>query len=145
MQRHEIVKEAIRVGIPINVTEGDLTKYWTIEDQEHAIAKTEMQIGLVTTAMESIKTLLEHKYPVDLLTDEMGDVDVSIQPPEYRHVGLTVKLSRKITAMVNNLKGRRWDVAPRKDTPLYLSGVVDVLNVKLAAEKQHLAFLNEEV
>jgi len=145
MQRHEIVNKAIRVGIPMNVTAGDIVKYWTTEDQEHAIEKTEMQIGVVETAMETLKTLIKHEYPVDFITTETTDVDVRIEPPERYHIGVTVKLSPKITTMINNLRGKEYYVAPRKDVVSYLSGVIDVLRVKLAAEKKHLAFLNEEV
>jgi hypothetical protein len=145
MRRCEIVKEAIRVGIPINVTAGEIEKYWTIEDQEHAIAMTEMQIGLVNTAAETMKTLLKHNYPVDFITDEPIDVDVRIDPPDKYKIAVVVKLSPKITTMINNLRGKEYYIAPRKDVVSYLVGAADVLGVKLAAEKEHLGFLNEVV
>ena len=145
MQRYKIVNEAIRVGVPINVTAGNIVKYWTIDSQGHAIAKTEMQIGLVKTAIASLKTLVEHEYPVDFITTEPSDVDVRIEALGRYQVGITVKLSPKITTMVNNLRGKEYYVAPRKDVLSYLSGVVDLLKVKLAAERMHLAFLSEEV
>lgn len=145
MQRHEAVKEAISVGIPINVTAGEIEKCWTIEDQEHAIARTEMQIALVNTAAETLTTLIQHEYPVDFITDELIDADVRIEPPDRYKIGVTVQLSPKITTMINNLRGKEYYVAPRKDVVSYLRGAADVLDVKLDAEKKHLVFLNEEV
>lgn len=145
MQRHEIVKEAIRVGIPVNVTAGEIVKYWTVKDQEHAIAKSEMQISLVNTAIETLKTLIEHEYPIDFITDEEMDVDVRIDLPDKYKIFVKVTLSRKITTMINNLRGDAWYVATRKDMLSYLGGAADVLGLKLAAEKEHLVFLNEEV
>ncbi|MCD6161844.1 MAG: hypothetical protein J7K40_05460 [candidate division Zixibacteria bacterium] len=145
MQRHEIVNKAISDGTPMNVTTGDIVKYWTLEDQERAIKKTEMQIGVMEDATEMVKTLIEHGYPVDFITTETIDADVQIEPPERYHISVTVKLSPKITTMVNNLRGKEYYVAPRKDVVSYLSGVVEVLKGKLAAEKQHLEFLNEDV
>ena len=145
MQRHEIVSEAIRVGIPVNVTAGDIVKYWTIKEQEHAIAKTELQIGLVETAVKSLKTLLEHKYPIIFDIRDYSDVDVQIETPKKYQMNITVKLSSKIITMINNFWSKDYYLTPREDIVSYLHGVIDVLKIKLAAEKKHLAFLNEEI
>ena len=145
MQRHELVKQALKIGTPVNVTAGDIDKYWTIEDQEHAVVKTQMQIDIINNVIKSVKTLNEHEYPVDLITTEHIDVDVRIETPEKDSIGTTVKLSPKIATMINNLRGEEFYETARNDVLSYLSGVVDVLKVKRSAEKQHLCFLNEVV
>jgi len=139
MQRHEIVKDALRTGVPVNVTAGDIMKYWTIDEQEHAIAKTRAQIDNIGRNIKSTKTLIEHGYPVDFVTTNPLDVDVRIHYPDEDHNSVTIQMSEKIVTMVNN------HTAPIKDVVTYLAGVVDVLKVKLAAEENHLDFLREDV
>ena len=125
MQRHEIVDKAIRTGTPVNVTAGEIVKYWTIKDQEHAVAKTEMQIGLIES--------------------DNSDVDVRIETPKKYQMGITVKLSSKIIIMIDNFWGQRYCLTPKEEVISYLHGVISVLKIKLSAEQKHLAFLNEEV